>query len=153
MRSRTSRWVIRSRYVSIDPPQDCKVGGTKGMIARPELEPKLKARKSLTSVEIDVLRDEMTNYVMGELAEARLHNRTYRLDPHNVRTDDERQIMGRASAIWGTDYSTADAELEKIHLRAEAILASRWQEIEKLAPELLRRKTVTGDEAAAVISG
>jgi hypothetical protein len=40
-------------YVSIDPPQDCKLGGTKGMIAPPELEPKLKARKSLTSAEID----------------------------------------------------------------------------------------------------
>jgi hypothetical protein len=140
-------------YVSINPPQDCKLGGTKGMIASPELEPKLKTRKSLTPAEIHTLRDEMTNYVIGELAEARLRNRTYGLDPHNVRNDDERQIMGRASAIWGTDYSTADAELEKIHLRAEAIVASRWQEIEKLAAELLERKTVTGDEAAAVISG
>jgi hypothetical protein len=123
------------------------------MIASPELEPKLKAREPLLPAEIRVLRDEMTNYVMGELAEARLHNRTYRLDPHNVRTDDERQIMGRASAIWGPDYSTADAELEKIHLRAEAIVASRWQEIEMLAAELLQRKTLTGDAAAAVTSG
>jgi ATP-dependent Zn protease len=71
-------------YVSIVSPQEGKLGGTKGTIAPEELESKLRDRAEFAPAEVQVLRDEMTNYLMGELAEARLHKRTYRLDPHNA---------------------------------------------------------------------
>lgn len=44
-----------------------------------ELERRPRARERLTPAEVRVLRDEMTNYLVGQLAEARLHNGTYRL--------------------------------------------------------------------------
>lgn len=137
-------------FVSIMPPQEGKFGGAKGTIAPEELESKLRQRLDLTPAEVHVLRDEMTNYLMGELAEARLHSETYRLDPHNVRTDDERQVMGRVGAIW-TNYDIADVQLETMHVRAEAVVALRWQQIEQLANELLKRKTLTGADVEAAI--
>jgi hypothetical protein len=59
--------------------------------------------------------------------------------------------MGRVGAIWGTDYDIADVQLETMHVRAEALVALRWQQIEKLAAELLEKKTLTGAEAQAAM--
>jgi hypothetical protein len=51
--------------VSIDPPAKGKRGGTKGRIAPPAFA-RLRSGDSFSPNEIDVIRDEMTNLLMGE---------------------------------------------------------------------------------------
>ncbi len=138
--------------VSIDPPQDGKLGGTRGTISPPSFQERLRNRGHFEADEIDVVRDEITKLLMGEMAEAQLHGRRYRLDPRNVddRKTDETEVMGRLGAL-SSNRDQADVVLEEIQERVELVIWEHWRCVERLADARLERRTLTGYDAAAII--
>jgi ATP-dependent Zn protease len=136
-------------HVSIDPPKDGTLGGTKGEIVPPSFEARLRQRDEFDDSELRLIGDEIVTYLLGEIAEARRRGDTYRLDPLNVRTDDERQVMGRIGALW-PNYAEADEHLAALHTSAQQLAAEHWSKIETVASALLERRRLTGVEAQEV---
>jgi hypothetical protein len=103
-----------------------------------------------TPAEAEAVKDDITILLIGDVAEARLHGSAHRFDANDPQTSDEKEIVGRMTALWPA-YATADAEVAALEARARKIVATRWRSIDRVATALLRRNTLSGEDVRALM--
>jgi hypothetical protein len=140
-------------FVSIAPDSETKsLGQTKGQILPPSLTPQRvrTGTPPLNGAEEKAMRDNVVNLLSGEVAEAHLRERKYRLDPlkQGNHTRDEKDALGQLQRLYavGADYTDADRQLECCTAEAEHLIDENWEYVAGVARELLARTHLTGED-------
>jgi hypothetical protein len=132
------------------PPEPGKLGGTHGRVLPDSLTEGATnwSGRTFTSAEIEAINDDITITLMGDMGEAKLNGQGRVFDANNVETTDDAHIVGLMTSVWPTTATTAraDAEVAKLVDRARKIIEENWGYIDRVARELLDKKTLTGDE-------
>jgi hypothetical protein len=129
------------------PPQSEKLGGTQGRVLPDSLTkgPSNWSGRTFSGDEIEAIQDDITIILMDDMAEAKLNGQGRVFDANNVATEDDKMIVGRMTSVW-PNYAEADAEVAKLAERAREIIEGNWDYIERVASELLEKKTLSGDD-------